>query len=235
MFSKKTLRILHRWMGLIIGIQLLGWTVSGLYFTIFPIEIIRGNHLIKHQTFQPLDSHVYPIENLLSTYNANSISIKQRIDVPYYIINGNGESIYINANSGSPLVHLSEEQAIAIAEDKTGLPAIKLEIVNEDYPGAEFRGRQLPLYRITMESNENPHLYIEPITGDIVAVRTNKWRIFDALWMIHIMDYDGRENFTHILLKIFSLLGILTILSGLLLWFKTSRFMVLNEPRSADK
>ena len=44
--SNPLLRDTHRWLGLIAGVQLLLWTVSGLYFTLIPIETIRGNHLL---------------------------------------------------------------------------------------------------------------------------------------------------------------------------------------------
>ena len=46
--NRLTLRKVHRWLGLIAGIQLLAWTVSGLYFTLIPIEEIHGDHLLTN-------------------------------------------------------------------------------------------------------------------------------------------------------------------------------------------
>ena len=34
---------LHKIVGIVVGIQLFFWTVSGLFFTLFPIEVIRGD------------------------------------------------------------------------------------------------------------------------------------------------------------------------------------------------
>ncbi|MEL6414304.1 MAG: hypothetical protein AAFQ15_05120 [Pseudomonadota bacterium] len=34
---------LHKIIGVVVGIQLFFWTVSGLFFTLFPIEVIRGD------------------------------------------------------------------------------------------------------------------------------------------------------------------------------------------------
>ena len=48
--TQRLLRESHRWLGLIAGIQLLLWTISGLYFTLIPIETIRGNHLLVEPT-----------------------------------------------------------------------------------------------------------------------------------------------------------------------------------------
>jgi hypothetical protein len=39
------LRKSHRWLGVIIGIQFLAWTVSGLYFSWNDIDEIHGDHL----------------------------------------------------------------------------------------------------------------------------------------------------------------------------------------------
>ncbi|MBC8124060.1 MAG: hypothetical protein H7Y22_19760, partial [Gemmatimonadaceae bacterium] len=36
------LRKAHRYLGLIAGLQLLFWTVSGLYFSLVPIADVRG-------------------------------------------------------------------------------------------------------------------------------------------------------------------------------------------------
>jgi len=36
------------------------------------------------------------------------------------------------------------------------------------------------------------------------------------------MDYEGRDNFNTIILRAFSLLGLITVFSGFLLWFTTS-------------
>jgi len=40
--------------------------------------------------------------------------------------------------------------------------------------------------------------------------------------MFHIMDYRTRDNFNHLLLQSFSLFGLLTVLSGFVLWAVTS-------------
>ena len=38
------------------------------------------------------------------------------------------------------------------------------------------------------------------------------------LWMMHPMDYQSRDNFNTTLLRGFSLLGLVTVLSGFTLW-----------------
>ena len=57
---------------------------------------------------------------------------------------------------------------------------------------------------------------------DLFLVRHRSWRWFDFLWMTHTMDYEGRDNFNTIVLRAFSLLGLITVLSGFLLWYTSS-------------
>jgi hypothetical protein len=41
---------------------------------------------------------------------------------------------------------------------------------------------------------------------------------------MHTMDYEGRDNFGNILLKIFSVFGLITVLSGFLLFFISAKW-----------
>ena len=58
--------------------------------------------------------------------------------------------------------------------------------------------------------------------GAFQTVRHRDWRWFDFLWMTHTMDYQGRDNFNTLVLRGFSLLGLITVLSGFLLWYTSS-------------
>ena len=44
-----------------------------------------------------------------------------------------------------------------------------------------YRGRELPLYRITSydKNNEEINVYLNPYSGKIEAIRTLSWRIWD--------------------------------------------------------
>lgn len=55
------------------------------------------------------------------------------------------------------------------------------------------------------------------------AIRHRDWRTFDFLWMLHTMDYAGRDDFNNLLLRVFSVLGLATVLSGFVLFGFTSR------------
>jgi hypothetical protein len=52
--------------------------------------------------------------------------------------------------------------------------------------------------------------------------RNHVWRAFDFLWMLHKMDDRGRDDFNNPLLRGVSALALLTVVSGELLWWRTS-------------
>jgi hypothetical protein len=58
------------------------------------------------------------------------------------------------------------------------------------------------------------------MTGDIAAIRSDSWRTWDLLWALHIMDYEDRDNINNLLLKIFSVLALISSITGIILFFK---------------
>ena len=77
----------------------------------------------------------------------------------------------------------------------------------------------MPLYKISTDTKEKINIYVNPMTGDILSIRSDSWRIWDFFWALHIMDYKDRENINNILLKIFSILALVTSVSGIVLFF----------------
>ena len=57
----------------------------------------------------------------------------------------------------------------------------------------------------------------------MIRIRNDRWRAFDFLWMLHTMDYRGRADFNNRALRAFSVLGLVTVLSGFVLFVLTSR------------
>ena len=47
--------------------------------------------------------------------------------------------------------------------------------------------------------NSRTSIYISVASGEILERRNDYWRIHDFFWMLHIMDYDQREDFNNLL------------------------------------
>jgi uncharacterized iron-regulated membrane protein len=60
-------------------------------------------------------------------------------------------------------------------------------------------------------------VYVDASTGDVTARRNDRWRTYDFFWSLHIMDYRGREDFNHWLIRAAALLAMATVASGIVL------------------
>lgn len=207
----------HRYLGLIIGIQLLLWTLSGLYFSWTNIENIRGNQY-KNADYKPATfAKLVPFSELNSRVEVHSIELIEINKVPHYWINN---SKLFNAESGELKNGISKAEAIKIVEQQL-IPTLQIRSVSEINTvnkHHEIRNKQLPVYAVEFVGKENLKAYVSKENGKIISIRSKQWRIFDFLWMTHTMDYKSRDNFNSFALRLFSLLGLITVFSGFWLW-----------------
>jgi hypothetical protein len=224
MVSKQTahkIRKAHRYLGLFLGIQFLCWTCSGIYFSWTDIDKIHGDHF-KNTEYQPKAfANLISPSQLNVSGGVNTIALRDIGDSPYYWINK--EQLY-DALDGSLKTKITQEEALYIAtlHMQSGLVVENIEQINEAGKHHEYREKLLPAYVISYQSDEALKAYVSIKDGKFQTVRHRDWRWFDFLWMTHTMDYDTRDNFNTIILRAFSLLGLITVLSGFLLWFTSS-------------
>ena len=212
----------HRFLGIFIGIQFLFWTISGLYFSWTDIDEIHGDHYKKEVNTRPLISPLLS-DSLLQQlpFPLHSLKVKTIGQEAFFWAN---DSLLIDPKSGVVINEISAEQAMAVVQEHI-LPAyqpLSAERITAVGPHDEYRGRPLPAFRIPLSGEGNPVAYVDAVSGDFQRIRHSQWRWFDFLWMTHTMDYQGRDNFNTLLLRAFSLLGLITVLSGFALAFVTS-------------
>tara|TARA_B100001063_G_C16631730_1_gene486175 strand:- start:146 stop:751 length:606 start_codon:yes stop_codon:yes gene_type:complete len=195
---KKFTRNLHRYLSIFVSIQLLLWTVSGIYFAYNKIELVRGE-----QYRLPKDVEYRIFDRLGS-------SIIETIE--------NGEKSYGTYPDRKPIKPLTIEEAIKITRQKTSLNPIEAILIESVAAGSEYRGT-LPAYKVKTETKDKINVYVGYMTGDISSIRSDSWRIWDLMWSLHIMDYKERDNINNILLKALSILALVTSLSGITLFF----------------
>jgi len=105
-----------------------------------------------------------------------------------------------------------------------GQPKLKsIEYITTTNGHHEYREKPLPAWAVTFEHPTNTTIYVSAEFGRAESFRNNKWRLFDFLWMLHIMDYKERDNINNWLLRAFSMFGLLTILSGFTLYWISSK------------
>ncbi len=158
-----------------------------------------------------------------------SLSLTSILEKPYYEIvytsQNNKKVKLVNALNGEIRKPLNESEAKKVAIDKLNVKAeiTAVEYLTETGNHHEYRERPLPAYAITFGKPANTTVYISKEYGNVQTFRNNKWRVFDFLWMLHTMDYQGRDNLNNWLLRAFSIFGIVTLLSGFTLFYLTSK------------
>lgn len=220
----------HRWLGVVAAVQLLIWTSSGLFFAVMPIEDIRGTQLLTQPATLRLGyvSMVSPSSLVrqhkeLSMVSLAQVQVNQRLNIPIYRVKIKDSWLVFNAETAEKLAPLTADEAKAIAANNTDLPIRAATWVATVEPGSEYRDGELPAWKVELEGSGHANLWIGANTGQLRAVRTTSWRIYDFLWSLHIMDYQGRDNFNSWLLRGFALLGVSTILSGIVLFVLSIR------------
>ena len=209
------IRSFHKYLSLIISIQLLLWTISGIYFAFNKIELVRGEQYIVEEK----DSALY-IENLNISSSTKGIEVFKRLN--QWVVKVEMDTGFIYQDLlGNEVYALSPNEAIELVKLKTTLSPIDAIKINESSARSEFRGRSLPIYKIRTDSSDDTNVYVDVMSGKIVAIRSDSWRVWDFLWGAHIIDYRQRDNINNILLKIFSILALLSSLSGIALFFNT--------------
>jgi hypothetical protein len=214
-----TIRKTHRYLGLIIGIQFLAWTISGLYFSWTDLDEIHGDQFLNLEMEPKGYSNLISLDSL--SKNIEKINLVSIGKTPYYWIN---ESKLYDAKTGLRKSQISEEEALTVVQDHMipGLEVEKIELIKETNSHHEYRGRPLPAYAIHFKHPDLLVAYVDASSGIFQRVRHQSWRWFDFLWMSHTMDYQGRDDFNNLLLRIFSLFGVFTVLSGFTLWGTSS-------------
>ncbi len=235
------LRKTHRYLGVVMGIQFLFWTIGGLYFSWNNIDNVHGDHLRKSVAYLSADVNTISpsevIKNLKAERAVDSIQSVNLISIlgkPTYQINyfsGHaGEGIHLHtyaaladAQTGAIKPSLTKEEAIAIAKANViiGAELFQVDYLKQIGSHHEYRDRPLPAWAVTYK-NPDCTLYISADLGTYQTIRHNQWRAFDFLYMLHTMDYQGRDDFNNTLLKIFSVFGVLTVCSGFVLFFISS-------------
>lgn len=228
----------HKWLALVVGLQLLFWTLSGLFMSAVPIENIKSEHLEKKPTLQVLSPGVpyFAIENVLSLFEESfsviGVKLGSLLGAPvYYVETSNKQFHLVDALSGKIISPLPKEKAIEIAKSRFTESSNNVIATWVEKPVSEYKGKY-PVWRIDFNNFESTSFYVSPETGQLKAKRGLFWRIYDFLWMLHIMDYKNRTDFNNWLLIFAATLGLLASVSGLVLIkysFKKKDFKFLKR------
>jgi uncharacterized iron-regulated membrane protein len=222
-------RTLHKWLALFVGLQLVLWTLSGFYMVVVDLDFIHGDPLVRNLRVPlTIGQPLMPVADVSQRHPAvTQVALRTlpALDRPVYEVTANGRKVLLDAVNGTQLSPLSQGFVRELARNYyagSGAPKA-VTLIEHDAP-SEIQTRPLPLWRIDFDDWLETSLYIHPDTGTLVTRRHRFWRWFDFLWMLHIMDYDAREDINNGLLRFTTVLGAVTAVSGVwLLYFSFRR------------
>lgn len=224
---QRTLRLFarwHIWLGWLVGVPILMWTITGLVMVARPIEEVRGEGLVAPPSaFDPAGVR-FP-ETIGEPIREARLEQAPGSAPMWIVTTAKGSRIRYPASAGSaasPVLKAEASRIATAAYRGTG----KLERVT--YFPAEDAPLDLRQLVASWQAHfaDGSNLYIDDTTGEVLAVRTSGWRLYDFMWGLHIMDLQTREDTHHPILVIFAALSTLGALLGCVLLFRRRKARV---------
>ena len=217
---------LHKWVGLVIGLQVLLWIAGGLYMSAVPLPWVHGKPLLTDA------APPAPPESLLMRSAARQNNVELNLS-KYRTIR------WLHAPQGWLLLTTGFDDATHFWQvDRDGLRLAESpseqelqQLALSRYAGngkiisiehlpiapTEASGIDHAVVAIQFDDWINTTFYLHPISAEILKVRSDIWRLFDVFWMLHIMDYESRSDFNNPLLIVSAFIALFFTLTGMVL------------------
>ena len=205
----------HIWLGWAVGVPFLLWTASGLFMAARPIEEVRGEHLRAEA--RPVEAAGLTFPKLSGPVTKIALVAQPR--QPAWVVTGGDVPRRYAAATGAPLgpVDAAEARAIAATTFTGKAPLAGLTRLSASDAPLDLR-KPRPSWQASYA--DGTHLYIDADTGEVLALRTRWWRIYDFMWGLHIMDLQTREDTSHPILILFAVLSLVGGILGTVLLFR---------------
>ena len=212
----------HKWLALLVGVQALLWTLTGFYMVAVRIDIIHGDNLVRAPKVEPFDlARLAPPSQIVAAApGVSEIRLQRLFDQAVWRAETPDGPRLFDARSGAPIVNLTEAQIRAQAQQiHAGDGKIVSARLLTTAP-QEMQSRKPPYWQVEFEGWNRPTLYLSPDTGELISRRHALWRVYDFVWMLHIMDYDKRTDVNNPLLRVATWSAFAMALMGawLLIW-----------------
>lgn len=219
------LRRLHKWLGLLIGVQFLLWMASGTLMSLLDSEKVSGGLSRMPKTSVPAwPSETLPIDAVLARQSTpvRTLGTGWLLGKPVLRLSNSKGTHLVDALTGQPLtIDASMARALASASYAGPGDPGTARLLSRS---SEVRKHKGQVWAVDFSDNDATTVYVSAETGTIVAHRNSTWRLFDFFWMLHIMDYWDREDFNNPLVIGSGVGGLWLALSGIWLLFTSLRF-----------
>lgn len=215
----------HRWLGWIVGLQLLAWVVGGLVFSWVPFKAWVKAEDRVHRTAQILPANwadvaaaylrshaTAPVLSVTSVATARGPALRlKHADADTWV-----------SLEGTALQEPGSAEIERFARSLYSGLGRQVEVTRMDTVPARAlivreAGDRSGLWRASFDDGIGTRLYFDARSGELLAVRNDAWVLYDFFWRLHLMDYSGGEDFSHPLIKVATLLAAATVVTGVVL------------------
>lgn len=225
--SAITFRI-HRWLGWIIGFQILVWVTGGVVFSAVPFkDWVKGEEAVGPPTVVlPADWAERTAHGLraaaargevvgiaaVATPRGPALRLSYRGGQPPAIVPADGSTWSppdegaLRGFAGS----LHKGRASVTDVQRIATVPRRLWIVSET-------GGRGDLWRLRFDDPLSTRIYLDGRTGEFVTSRNEAWVWYDFFWRLHIMDYEEGEDFNGLLLRLASVTALGLVGAGVVL------------------
>jgi hypothetical protein len=217
------LRRIHKWVGLVIGIQVLLWAVSGAMMAILDMDEVAGGQTRSQPVFAEraaVRDRWKDVGRQLGATPITGARLSRFLGRQVYEVTTADGVHMFDAETGQRVsidAALAENVARAFHPDD----AIVRKVAPLDRLTFAVRDHELPIWRVDFKDSRNSSYYVSGTTGDLIERRNDSWRLWDFFWMLHTMDYAKRTSFNHPLIVVFAFAAVWLTITGLWLLFRT--------------
>ena len=234
-------RKLHKWLTLIIGIQLIIWLLTGTIISFIDQDKVSGNVTrvaSSDGSSLSISESYFPVSRLpLRESSIRTVTLGLFLGHPVYRVDQGDTGALFDARSGKRLTinsALAEEIATKSYRGNGHVSSSE----RFDSGSNEVRAVKAPVWRVNFKDSLATRVYVAAEDGQLLAHRNNRWKVVDFLLMLHFMDYVRADSFNNLQIIIVGFGTFWIALSGLLLVFYSfsrSNFLWLPGMKSRGR
>ena len=192
------LRKIHKWVGLVIGLQFVIWAISGTAMALLPMDKVAGGEKADQPApALPSGGNAWlNVQKELGDQPVSKLSLRALPQGRAIEVTTSGGVRLFDAKDGRPiLIDAEAAKSVAIAAHPSGAAVTQVTSLKE--LTLPVREHQLPIWQVDFRDEANSSYYVSGTTGELLERRNDSWRWWDFFWMLHNMDYAKRTSFNH--------------------------------------
>lgn len=216
------LRTIHKWVGLVIGLQFVLWAISGTAMALLSMDDVAGG-AVADTAPAPLPASApgwAAIRQMLGDQPVSGITVRRLPGMQAIQLSTASGPMLFDSATGRPVTIVAATAAnVATAAHPDHLSPTNVSRLTE--LTLPVRDHALPIWQVDFADDSNSSYYVSGTTGELLERRNDSWRWWDFFWMLHNMDYADRTSFNHPLIITVGFAMAWLAVTGVWLLFRT--------------